>query len=41
MKVISLGWGVQSFTLAAMVALGELEPVDYAIIKKIFIDGEK
>jgi 3'-phosphoadenosine 5'-phosphosulfate sulfotransferase (PAPS reductase)/FAD synthetase len=31
MKVISLGWGVQSFTLAAMVALGELEPVDYAI----------
>jgi hypothetical protein len=31
MKVISLGWGVQSFTLAAMVALGEIEPVDYAI----------
>lgn len=31
MKVISLGWGVQSFTLAAMVALGELEPVDVAI----------
>lgn len=31
MKVISLGWGVQSFTLAAMVALGELERVDYAI----------
>jgi hypothetical protein len=31
MKVISLGWGVQSFTIAAMVALGELEPVDYAI----------
>lgn len=31
MKVISLGWGVQSFTLAAMVALGELEPVDAAI----------
>ena len=30
-KVISLGWGVQSFTLAAMVALGELEPVDAAI----------
>lgn len=30
-KVISLGWGVQSFTLAAMVALGELEPVDVAI----------
>ena len=31
MKVISLGWGVQSFTLAAMVALGELEPVEAAI----------
>lgn len=31
MKVISLGWGVQSFTLAAMVALGELEPIDAAI----------
>lgn len=31
MKIISLGWGVQSFTLAAMVALGELEPVDFAI----------
>lgn len=31
MKVISLGWGVQSWTLAAMSALGELEPVDVAI----------
>jgi len=31
MKVISLGWGVQSFTLAAMSALGELEYVDAAI----------
>lgn len=31
MKVISLGWGVQSWTLAAMVALGELEPVDVAL----------
>ena len=31
MKTISLGWGVQSFTLAAMVALGDLEPVDVAI----------
>jgi len=30
-KVISLGWGVQSYTLAAMVALGELEPVDAAV----------
>lgn len=31
MRVLSLGWGVQSFTLAAMVALGELEPIDAAI----------
>ena len=36
MKIISLGWGVQSFTLAAMVALGELEPVDFAIHAYIF-----
>ena len=31
MKILSLGWGVQSFTIAAMVALGELEPIDAAI----------
>ena len=31
MKVLSLGWGVQSWTLAAMVALGEFEQVDYMI----------
>lgn len=31
MRILSLGWGVQSFTLAAMAALGEIEPVDYAI----------
>lgn len=31
MKVLSLGWGIQSTTLAFMVALGELEPVDVAI----------
>lgn len=31
MKIISLGWGVQSFTLSAMVALGELEPVDAVV----------
>jgi len=31
MKAISLGWGVQSFTLAAMSALGDLESVDVAI----------
>jgi 3'-phosphoadenosine 5'-phosphosulfate sulfotransferase (PAPS reductase)/FAD synthetase len=31
MKIISLGWGVQSMTLAVMAALGDIEPVDYAI----------
>lgn len=31
MRAISLGWGVQSFTLAAMAALGDIEPVDAAI----------
>lgn len=31
MKVLSLGWGVQSFTLAAMSALGEIEMIDVAI----------
>lgn len=31
LKVISLGWGVQSWTLAAMAALGHIEPVDAAI----------
>lgn len=31
MRVISLGWGVQSFTLAAMAALGDIEPIDAAI----------
>ena len=31
MRIISLGWGVQSFTLAAMAALGDIEPVDAAI----------
>lgn len=31
MRIISLGWGVQSFALAAMSALGELPPVDAAI----------
>lgn len=29
--VINLGWGWQSFTMAAMVALGELDPVDAVI----------
>lgn len=31
LTVLSLGWGVQSFTLAAMSALGELPRLDYAI----------
>jgi len=31
LKIISLGWGVQSFTLAAMVALGDMPPVDAAV----------
>jgi len=31
MKILSLGWGVQSFTLAAMAALGEIEMPDVAI----------
>ena len=26
LTVLSLGWGVQSWTLAAMAALGEIEP---------------
>ena len=31
MRVLSLGWGVQSFALAAMSALGEIERVDVAL----------
>ncbi len=31
LRFISLGWGVQSWTLAAMVALGDLPPVTAAI----------
>ncbi|ANS05726.1 phosphoadenosine phosphosulfate reductase like [uncultured Mediterranean phage] len=31
LRMISLGWGVQSWTLAAMVALKRLPPVDFAI----------
>ena len=31
MKILSLGWGVQSFTLAVMSALGDLEKLDFAI----------
>ena len=31
LRVLSLGWGVQSWTLAAMIALKELPLVDYAV----------
>jgi hypothetical protein len=31
LRVLSLGWGVQSWTLAAMAALGEIEPIDVAV----------
>jgi hypothetical protein len=31
LRVLSLGWGVQSWTLAAMSALGELPRLDYAV----------
>jgi hypothetical protein len=31
LRVVSLGWGVQSWTIAAMVALGEIEPVYVAL----------
>lgn len=31
MRTISLGWGVQSFTLAVMAALNDIPPVDVAI----------
>lgn len=31
MIVLSLGWGIQSWTIASMVALGELPPIDAAI----------
>ena len=31
LRVLSLGWGVQSWTLAAMIAMEEMEPVDFAI----------
>jgi len=31
LKILSLGWGVQSWTIAAMTALKELPPIDYAV----------
>lgn len=31
MKILSLGWGVQSFTILAMSSLGELDKIDFAI----------
>lgn len=41
LKVISLGWGVQSWTLVAMAALGELEPVHAAIHADTYWEKEK
>lgn len=31
LKILSMGWGRQTWTLAAMMAVGELEPVDYIV----------
>ena len=31
LRVLSLGWGVQSWTIAAMMALDEMEKVDFAV----------
>lgn len=31
LRILSMGWGVQSFTIACMSALGELPKLDYAI----------
>ena len=31
LKILSLGWGVQSWTLAAMAALGEIPKPDFAV----------
>ena len=31
LRVESFGWGVQSWTVAVMAALGEIEPIDYAV----------
>ena len=31
LRVLSMGWGVQSFTLAAMMALDELPRVDFIV----------
>lgn len=31
LRLLSLGWGVQSWTLAAMAALGDIPPLDYAV----------
>ena len=31
MKILSMGWGVQTWTLAAKIAQGEMEPVDFMV----------
>jgi len=40
LKILSLGWGIQSWTMAAMIALGELEPVDFAVHSNTTWDRE-
>ena len=39
-RYLSLGWGVQSFTIAAMCALGELEGLDVAVHADTTHEGE-
>jgi len=31
LRILSMGWGVQTWTLASMIALGEMEPVDFMV----------
>lgn len=35
LTILSLGWGVQSWTLAAMAALGELPKPDYEAQRRV------
>ena len=41
LKILSLGWGVQSFTLVCMAALGEIPMPDYAIHADTTHEAEK
>lgn len=40
LRILSLGWGVQSFTIAAMAALGEIENFDAAIHSDTTFESE-